>query len=146
MFPPVNRSRPQLELQMTTLIDVVFLLLIFFLWTSSFERPEYDLGGAIAMSSSGSGSAAATSATEPDTDEIAIQIEPTDQGVTIRFNDLSVSGIDQLSQRFRQIVALDVQPAVVVYPSAEVLMSDAVAVYDAIIEAGMRRVYFAVEE
>src|SRR6056297_257054 len=37
------------EFAMTSMIDVVFLLLVFFIWTSSFDRPEADLRGHVAM-------------------------------------------------------------------------------------------------
>ncbi len=39
----LNRGRRRLEIQMTPMIDVVFLLLIFFIWTSSFQIAEYAL-------------------------------------------------------------------------------------------------------
>ena len=42
-----------LELKMTPMIDVVFLLLVFFVWTSSFELPEFDLPSAIAETPTG---------------------------------------------------------------------------------------------
>ncbi len=39
---PQHFSSDSMELKMTPMIDVVFLLLIFFVWTSSFELPEFD--------------------------------------------------------------------------------------------------------
>ena len=51
MRAPANRSSRTIDLQLTPMIDVVFLLLVFFLWTTSFERPEYDLNTAVALPS-----------------------------------------------------------------------------------------------
>lgn len=44
------------ELQMTSMIDVVFLLLIFFMTTSSFVRSERELDPAVKVQSTSSGS------------------------------------------------------------------------------------------
>lgn len=41
--------RPPLEMQMTSMIDCVFLLLIFFMVTTSFLRPERELDPAVKL-------------------------------------------------------------------------------------------------
>ena len=46
-LPPTSND-DSLELKMTPMIDVVFLLLVFFVWTTSFELPEFDLPGSLA--------------------------------------------------------------------------------------------------
>ena len=48
MKSPRTHTDGLLEVKMTPMIDVVFLLLIFFVWTSSFELPEFDLPSALA--------------------------------------------------------------------------------------------------
>lgn len=60
-----NQSRriPKLELSMTSMIDVVFLLLIFFLVTTTFVRPENQLPSAIRVDDQES--AASSSELEP---------------------------------------------------------------------------------
>ena len=40
---PQTSNDDSLELKMTPMIDVVFLLLVFFVWTSSFELPEFEV-------------------------------------------------------------------------------------------------------
>lgn len=42
-----NRNHRRLELSMTSMIDVVFLLLIFFIVTTTFVRPEREIASAI---------------------------------------------------------------------------------------------------
>lgn len=44
-----RRHGSKIELQMTSMIDVVFLLLIFFMVTSSFHKPERELDPAIKL-------------------------------------------------------------------------------------------------
>ncbi len=45
---PARKTNTSLQPPMTPMIDVVFLLLVFFIWTSSFDRPERDLRSQIA--------------------------------------------------------------------------------------------------
>jgi hypothetical protein len=42
-----SRGRAKLDMQMTSMIDVVFLLLIFFMVTSSFQKTERELDPAV---------------------------------------------------------------------------------------------------
>lgn len=44
-----SHHRPPLELQMTSMIDCVFLLLIFFMVTTSFQRSERELDPAVKL-------------------------------------------------------------------------------------------------
>ncbi len=149
MRPPVNRHSGAIELQMTAMIDVVFLLLVFFLWTASFEQPEHDVSGAIALPPAGTAEAVtADTSPPPPFDEIVIRIiQPADEAmVEIRMNDRVVSDVGELTERLRQIVALGVQPPVIVYPDDQISMGDAIAVYDAVLSAGMDRVLFAAKQ
>ncbi len=135
-----------LELKMTPMIDVVFLLLVFFVWTSSFELPEFDLPSAIAETPTG--------ATErrddqpPPTeafDEIVIRLSLADARLIIELNGQPVGEIGELKKRLASIIALGVQPPVIVDPAEEITMNVAVQVYDAARAAGADRVLFAAE-
>lgn len=148
MHPSVTRHSRTIELQMTPMIDVVFLLLIFFLWTTSFETPEYDLGGAVAISpASAAQKSGAVPAPLTPFDEIVIRlIQPAAASTAeIRFNDRAVS-LAELTTRIAEIVSLGAQPPVIVYPDGAVSMEDAIAVYDAVQVAGIDRVLFAAKE
>ena len=50
-----SRHSSQIELQMTSMIDVVFLLLIFFMVTSSWQKTERQLDPAIKVQRAGAG-------------------------------------------------------------------------------------------
>ncbi len=50
-----TRHSSQIELQMTSMIDVVFLLLIFFMVTSSWQKTERELDPAIKVQRTGAG-------------------------------------------------------------------------------------------
>ena len=145
MRKPGLGSSDSLELKMTPMIDVVFLLLIFFVWTSSFELPEFDLPSAIAEPPAG-GTELSSETPPPEAfDEIVIRIMMPDAEVRLEFNGQPVDNIDALKARFRQVVSLGIQPPVIVDPSDEITINMAVEVYDAARSAGVDRVLFAAQ-
>ncbi len=142
---PSLRSVVPPEVKMTPMIDVVFLLLVFFLWTSSFELPEFDLPGAIAEPPVG-GSRLRSDVTPPiePFEEIVIRLLAQDANVVIEFNGQQVDDVRAMKDRLAEIIALGIQPPVIVDPADQITMNTAVEVYDAARAAGADRVLFAV--
>ena len=141
---PTRRTADSLEVKMTPMIDVVFLLLIFFVWTSSFELPEYDLPSALAQPPPG-GSESITSEVPPpeEFDEIVVRLLSLEGRTVLQLNGQPVADADALQQRLTEIVSLGVQPPVIVDPSDEITMDHAIEAYDAARAAGVDRVLFA---
>lgn len=141
--PPLHEN-DSLEVKMTPMIDVVFLLLVFFVWTSSFEIPEFDLPSAIAETPAG-GSEANASETPPVEvfDEIVVKLLVQDASTLIEFNGRRVTDVAQLRERVAEVIALGVQPPVIVDPDDRVTMDRVIEVYDAVRMAGADRVLFA---
>ncbi|MEZ6093673.1 MAG: biopolymer transporter ExbD [Pirellulaceae bacterium] len=77
-----------MELPMSSMIDVVFLLLIFFLTTTTFVRSEKEITSAIQYDSQSE--KAVTSELEP----AVIQINGTSEGIEYRFGSVVTSSID----------------------------------------------------
>lgn len=143
-MPTVHFS-DSLELKMTPMIDVVFLLLVFFVWTSSFEIPEFDLPSSIADVPAG-GSEVATQTPPPEAfDELVIRMRMEDALVVMELNGQRFVELDALQNRLSSIISLGVQPPVIVDPSPQITMNDAVHVYDAARAAGADRVLFAAQ-
>jgi biopolymer transport protein ExbD len=130
---------------MTPMIDVVFLLLVFFVWTSSFELPEFDLPSAIAEPPSGGSELSSEQRPTEVFDEIVIRLLMQDANVIIQLNGQTVDDIDALSTRIGAIIALGVQPPVIIDPAEQIRISSAVEVYDAARAAGADRVLFAAQ-
>ena len=143
MKVPNAREREPLELKMTPMIDVVFLLLVFFLWTSSFEEPEFLLPSAIAEPPTAAGSNTVSSAPVEAFDEIIIGVVMKDGVPTILFNSQRIEDIEALRQRLRKIIDIGVLPPVIVDPSRDVPMGTAIEVYDVARQVGFDRVLFA---
>ncbi len=103
---PAVSSNDSLELKMTPMIDVVFLLLIFFIWTSSFELPEFDLPSAIAEPPSGGAEMSAESAPVEAFDEIVIHLSMREAQEIIELNGQPLADTVQLRRRLAQILRL----------------------------------------
>lgn len=147
MKMPRQRLGEPLEVKMTPMIDVVFLLLIFFIWTSSFQEPEFDLPSSLAQVPA-AGTESATQQPPPAEvfDEIVIRLISAGDGVEIRLNGQAVQSVEVLGRRLAAILDLGVQPPVIIDPDDEVTMGMAVQAYDASRLAGADRVLFAARE
>ena len=144
MRKPELSGSDSLEVKMTPMIDVVFLLLIFFIWTSSFELPEFDLPSAIAEPPSG---AAEVSSDEPPPteafEEIVVRVTMQGANIILELNGQRFDDALSLKNRLREIIALGVQPPVIIDPDDQITMNTAVEIYDAARAAGADRVLFA---
>ena len=140
---PSTSSSDSLELKMTPMIDVVFLLLIFFVWTSSFELPEFDLPSALAEPPAGGSEVSVERAPAEPFDEIVIRLSVRDARTVIELNGQPVSGMAELKTRLEAILAIGVQPPLIIDPSPQITMNVAVEAYDTARLAGADRVLFA---
>jgi len=141
---PTHAQTGSLEVKMTPMIDVVFLLLIFFVWTSSFETPEFDLPSSLAETPAG-GSEANTDQPPPVEafDEIIVKLQIRNGLTVIQLGGQRVDSIAALRSRLADVIAIGVQPPVIIDPEAEVTMERAVEAYDAARSAGADRVLYA---
>ncbi len=129
---------------MTPMIDVVFLLLIFFVWTSSFQQPEFDLPGSLAEPPAGGVEANEKSEQPVEAfDEIVVRLIRRDASTIIELNGDEIADSGALRDRLAEIISLGVQPPIIIDPADRVTMDHAIAAYDAAIGAGADRVMFA---
>ena len=145
MRAPLMHSSDSLELKMTPMIDVVFLLLVFFVWTSSFELPEFDLPSAIAEPPQGGTEVQSEQAPTEVFDEIVVRLSMRDARIVIEINGEPIEDSQALQARIAQVIELGVQPPVIIDPADEIRISSAVEVYDAARAAGADRVLFAAQ-
>ncbi len=144
-LPSHNRSG-SLELKMTPMIDVVFLLLVFFLWTSSFELPEFDLPSSLAEPPAGLSDQPSTAPPPEAFDELVITIAGSAAAPQLTLNGNPIADVTTLRQRLREIVSLGAQPPVVVDPDPAIPLGTVIDIYDLARAAGLTRVLFAAEE
>ena len=132
---------------MTPMIDVVFLLLIFFVWTASFQIAEELLPGTFASKQKPAG--AGTSATEPtpaESEIVVIQLRTVGDHAQAIINSRPVDSWHAVQQTLAQVAAVDAQTPVVIDPESSVTYGDAIRALDLARSVGFGAVHFAAPE
>jgi biopolymer transport protein ExbD len=145
-FPSQFTRRSTVELKMTPLIDVVFLLLVFFVWTSSFQAIEQILPSRL-LEASGSGpTTAADPPPEADFRDVVVRIQwQTDRPVWY-VNETPVATLAELRATLEPIALLKRDAPVILHPDAVVPLGDVIDVYDVARLSGFEQVQFAVSQ
>lgn len=143
MKAPTHRrlvgSNP-LAAAMTPMIDVVFLLLVFFLCTASFEQPEENLSASLIVESKTPGNETAATI-PPELEDVTIVGASVGGFTTWTVNGGRTTGdLAELAALLGQLAAIDTSLPVTIDPGADVPLGDVVGAYDAARSAGFRRV------
>ena len=142
-----NGSRRELELKMTPMIDVVFLLLVFFVWTSSFYAVEYLLPSSL---SEKQGSGESTNLNEPSPDiefeDIVVRISFTDDQPGWSVNGQPAVSLTEVRNRLALVAEIKVDSPVILHPDESVPVGNVIDVYDATRLAGFTQIQFAIAE
>ena len=127
-------KRPQLN--MASMIDVVFLLLIFFMCTSSFVRPEKSLRARLPEASP------TDAASGDDLDPVRIRLLPVGQAVSITCDSQPCATIDDLLLMLRARRSMG-QPPVIIAGHDDVPFGHMVAALDACRAVQLEHVAFS---
>lgn len=133
---------------MTPMIDVIFLLLVFFLATSSFQLVEQLLPSGVSQSTEAVGNSeqVPTDPTDDALDQVVIKLEK-QGGITVaRLNEGPLPDFQQLRDRLLAISLAASDVPVVIDPAQDIAASDVIKAYDWAREAGLARVYLATRE
>jgi biopolymer transport protein ExbD len=142
-----NRGRREISISMTPMIDVVFLLLIFFLWNVGTQFTEYILPSQL--------SAAAGTGTPPqwnepppeaDFDAIVIRILWTEQAPAWTVNEAPVATLAEVRKYLAAVAQIKRDAPVILDPDPQVPLGDVIDVYDAARLEQFEKVQFAASE
>ncbi len=143
-----GRPRRPVEIAMTPVIDVDFLLLVFFLTTSSFQKIENILPTGLSTSPSEKPAGSVESQADPSDDaveQVIIKISGSGLNRKLSINDAPVD-FAQLPVRLDAISSINSDVPIIIDPSKEVTAKDAIAVYDAARRSAFARVFFAIRQ
>lgn len=145
MKPPAAHTgnRRRLEVAMTPMIDVVFLLLVFFVWTASFQIVEQVLPSTL---SEAQGNQPVKNNDPPppemDFDNVVIRLNTDGQVLRWQLNNQAVESLEQMRTRLVAIAEIKSDAPVILHPDDNVPLGDVIDVYDLSRVAGFEKVQF----
>ena len=141
-----RHQRRDLDVKMTPMIDVVFLLLVFFLWTASFRISEQVLPSDISASTTEASGTSDTPPPEEDFDEVVLRVLWMDGRPRWEVNGVPVDSLDQVRQTLKSLAAIKSDAPVIVYPDPEVPLGHVIDLYDLTRLEGFQQVQFTASE
>jgi len=130
---------------MTPMIDVVFLLLIFFVCTASFQIPEQVLPSRLSLA----GGSEVELPLEPelqDLDEIVIRVTRAAGQVRWTINEQHYESLEELRETLLALVKIHSAIPVILDVAGDVPLGGVIDVYDLCRGVGFQRVQFAASE
>jgi biopolymer transport protein ExbD len=132
---------------MTPMIDVVCLLLVFFVWTASFHIAEQVLPSSI---SSVRGSEPSDSSEPPppdeDFDDVVIRIFWSDDQPTWQVNEEPMGSLAAVRGALNAIAQVKPDAPVILHPEGDVPLGHVIDIYDATRLEGFEKIQFAASE
>lgn len=143
-----GRARRPIEIVMTPMIDVIFLLLVFFLATSSFQLVEKMLPSGVSETkeTAGSQDADPPEPTDDTLNQIIVKLETSGDSIAASLNGTPLPDFAALQERLEAISLAQADVPVVIDPAGEVKAVDVVKAYDWARQAGLARVYLATRQ
>ncbi len=138
-----SRGDVDIDSAMTPMIDVVFLLLVFFVWTASFQIVEQMLPAELSSQMGTDPTTLLEPPPEKDLEDIVIAVS-FDGSATWTLNGQPLAGVDAVERRLESIARIDPSATVIVHPSPEVPLEYVIETYDAAKLTGFTSVSFAV--
>jgi len=141
----VGRTGGDFDSAMTPMIDVVFLLLVFFVATASFQTVEYLLPSSVSTQAAG-GSAAAAQPEEADFEMVEVLLAMQSGRPTWKINDVPLAGLDELSAKLTEMQQINPDADVIINPRPDVPLEHVIDVYDRARRVGFAKIKFATPE
>ncbi len=139
--------RGPLDVKMTPMIDVVFLLLIFFVWTSSFNVVEYALQSNVSDATAGASTAPRERPPEEvDFHDVVVRIEWIDGQPGWRINDRPIPTLEEVRSQLAAIFSANQEAPVIIHPDGDTPLNHVIAVYDITRLIGFEKVNLAAED
>ncbi|MDP6444232.1 MAG: biopolymer transporter ExbD [Pirellulaceae bacterium] len=139
--------RGGLDVKMTPMIDVVFLLLVFFVWTASFQIVEQILPSNLAQSSGSQESPIDTPPPpEADFDDVVVRILWTVNGPQWQINDQPLASLAAVRDRLERIATIKRDAPVILLPDPDTPLGDVIDVFDLARLQDFEKVSFAARD
>jgi biopolymer transport protein ExbD len=133
-----------IDAAMTPMIDVVFLLLVFFVWTASFQIVEQVLDTEVAAQLGTESTEDVDPPPEKDFDDVVVKIGWDGQRASWSINNQPMNSLQAVSQQLNTIARIQNEAPVILDPQPEVPLGQVIDVYDVTLISGFEEISFAV--
>lgn len=141
--PPYHREgRERLDVKMTPMIDVIFLLLIFFVCTASFQMLEEVLPTNLALPGSVSAQTPPDEEIE-DLDELVVEVSWRDGRPAWRINRRYYTSLGEVRGVLAAVAKVKIDLPLILDIEGEVPLENAIDVYDLCRQVGLKKIQFA---
>ena len=143
-LPAVRSDRDHdVNSTMTPMIDVVFLLLIFFVWTAGTQIVEYVMQSQMTAEQGNQATEIADPLSDQDFDKVLIRVRWDGTLPDWTIDDQGIESIEQLSSRLTQLAGVNIDAPIIVHPDENVPVGYVIEVYDQAKLSGFQKVSFA---
>jgi biopolymer transport protein ExbD len=144
-IPSNYRDRRPVELQLTPMIDCVFLLMVYFIWSSSFAVAEMSLPSRLSAMPAGSGQTSHGEPPPPEADfpNVVVRVLWNGSRAIWTVNETPVASLDDLRQMLASIARIKRDAPVILDPASDVPLGDVIDVFDLSRVVGFQKVQFA---
>jgi biopolymer transport protein ExbD len=140
----LSRRELDSDSTMTPMIDVVFQLLVFFVWTSGSATIEYMLPGQLSAPLGGEPAVVADPLPEQDFDEVVIRLR-WDAGLPDwSINNQPMEDIAAVAATLQSLAQINSKAPIVIHPDPPVPLGFVIELFDEARVAGFSKVSFAV--
>lgn len=144
---PYQARRGETDVKMTPMIDVIFLLLVFFVWTASFQAVEHVLPSRL---SAATGTQPADPSEPPppaeDFEDVVVRIRWNGGRIVWQINETPLDNLAEVQRRLDVVARIKPDAPVIVHPDPPVPLGEVIDVYDRARRVGFRKVQFATSE
>lgn len=137
-----DRRDGSMDVAMTPMIDVVFMLLIFFVWTASFQVVELILPSSLVSEQTEQGNTEIVPEFE-DLERVVVRLGWDGNAPSWSVNDVVAHDFASVRQRLLAVARINSSLPVLVDPDAVVPLGHVIDVYDVARQAGFENVQFA---
>jgi biopolymer transport protein ExbD len=144
---PFRGQQDDLEIKMTPMIDVIFLLLIFFVWTASFQIAERVLPSDLSdLAASAPAPADEPPPVDEDFDKVVLRVLWVNGQPAWRVNQIEFGSLLQVQTRLEEIAAIKRDAPLVLHPDEDVPLGHVIDLYDLTRVVGFEQIQFAVSD
>lgn len=144
-LPTVDHGRDtSIDSAMTPMIDVVFLLLVFFVWTASFQIVEQILPSRMSAQMGAEPTEMQEPPPEMDFENVVVRIGWDGNQPQWRLNDRPIESLVELKSQLATIASIKLDAPVILHPDSVVPLGYVIEGYDVAKQVGFEKVSFAV--